>query len=670
MSILSSFINWFKKRKDNTITKELVVIEEKHVLSSPFFTFYNVGPDMLTYQYPVDTAVYKEIIDEDGLIGPEKFAAFPGSIEAMKENDNFWFHSDEHKEARILLVKDLLSLARKHEKIGAYSLLASISSYDDAKKYREKGIALGCPKCMVAQAITLYSNGRTQDGFELLKRGADLGDKTGCFMVAISYQFGTISEMDINKACEYYFKALGGDEDFYIYLNLGCILVEGGYCHTAIHFFKKMYEISKRDVENLREYGRIDNMVQNLETCLELVKIPYTERAKRVKIQVHSRRLTRIFCYHQKSPEPFVPEHIAYSIKGFCPSTELFDIDLMDLKEREALETLTIKKTVDKYEDYLFLTIPITINNPRIHGTQREILFLEKCCHAALNSYIQSNLIPLRAMFKSMGFIFIYLPSHMDDYEDFADRIGSYHNDYGKRMWKHDWSFEQMNPDFKAQEYWQTMIPSEELPDDCAGFLMYKPNLVDLEDHSNYEYILFPYRPGTDWARAFRELFEILRDKPIVSIYDKEKPIALPSSGNFLCVSSSYNFTYMDNCDSILAEIKMPTLSKVLYLALLNHPEGISIKCMIDYKDELWEYYKNIIGSKAKMENIDTLCDPTNNSINEKLSRIKSAFTTAMKEKYAEDMKSFIPMGKRGEAIRVSVDRDRVKYEQKEDDLE
>lgn len=82
---------------------------------------------------------------------------------------------------------------------------------------------------------------------------------------------------------------------------------------------------------------------------------------------------------------------------------------------------------------------------------------------------------------------------------------------------------------------------------------------------------------------------------------------------------------------------------------------------MVEYKEELWNYYKAIAGGKAKLENIETLCDPTNNSINEKLSRIRSAFTSAMKDKYAADLQDFVPSGKRGEALSISVDRNRVK---------
>lgn len=114
----------------------------------------------------------------------------------------------------------------------------------------------------------------------MLKRGADTGEKLGCFMTAISYQYGTLSEMDINKACSYYFRALGGSNDFYIYLNLGALLVENGYYHTALKYFEKMVAASEKDTDDLREYGNLDQCMSNYETCQRLLELPYSERAK------------------------------------------------------------------------------------------------------------------------------------------------------------------------------------------------------------------------------------------------------------------------------------------------------------------------------------------------------------------------------------------------------
>ncbi len=80
-------------------------------------------------------------------------------------------------------------------------------------------------------------------------------------------------------------------------------------------------------------------------------------------------------------------------------------------------------------------------------------------------------------------------------------------------------------------------------------------------------------------------------------------------------------------------EIKMPTLSKVVYFLFLRHPEGLLFKQLIDYRHEVFHLY-NRITNRANMEemirSVDALLDPTSNSINEKCSRIKEAFVSVI----------------------------------------
>lgn len=86
-------------------------------------------------------------------------------------------------------------------------------------------------------------------------------------------------------------------------------------------------------------------------------------------------------------------------------------------------------------------------------------------------------------------------------------------------------------------------------------------------------------------------------------------------------------------------EIKMEPLVKSVFILFLRHPEGILFKNLADYSRELETIYRCI---KAKRNDIDqklssimqpkisasiaSMCNPTNNSINEKCTRIKEAF--------------------------------------------
>lgn len=57
---------------------------------------------------------------------------------------------------------------------------------------------------------------------------------------------------------------------------------------------------------------------------------------------------------------------------------------------------------------------------------------------------------------------------------------------------------------------------------------------------------------------------------------------------------------------------------------------------------------------------IDSVCDPTNNAINEKCARVREAFVKAFDESLAEH---YFITGSRGEAKRIVLDREMVKWE-------
>ena len=76
-------------------------------------------------------------------------------------------------------------------------------------------------------------------------------------------------------------------------------------------------------------------------------------------------------------------------------------------------------------------------------------------------------------------------------------------------------------------------------------------------------------------------------------------------------------------------EIVMTPLVKAVYVLFLNHPEGIVFKEIGNWKLELLELYERVSGREADSEmraSVEAACDPLNNSINEKCSRIREAF--------------------------------------------
>jgi hypothetical protein len=107
-------------------------------------------------------------------------------------------------------------------------------------------------------------------------------------------------------------------------------------------------------------------------------------------------------------------------------------------------------------------------------------------------------------------------------------------------------------------------------------------------------------------------------------------------------------------------EIKIPILPKALYIFFLNHPEGMLFKEIRNHRKELLNIYMTISPRKdlVKMEqSIDDIIDSSKNSINEKCSRIKSAFINKLTANLAHQ---YYISGNCGEPKRILLDRNLV----------
>lgn len=110
-------------------------------------------------------------------------------------------------------------------------------------------------------------------------------------------------------------------------------------------------------------------------------------------------------------------------------------------------------------------------------------------------------------------------------------------------------------------------------------------------------------------------------------------------------------------------EIKMPPLSKAIYLLYLQHPEGIRFSYLPDYRRELLSMYELISGRDNREDirrSIDDVTDPTRNSINEKCSRIKQAFLRVFDDSIA---RNYYITGERGEAKKILLPQDMIVWE-------
>ena len=107
-------------------------------------------------------------------------------------------------------------------------------------------------------------------------------------------------------------------------------------------------------------------------------------------------------------------------------------------------------------------------------------------------------------------------------------------------------------------------------------------------------------------------------------------------------------------------EVKMEPLVKAVYLLFLSHPEGIVLKHLPDYQNELTALYLLLrpygLTNRVR-KSIEDVTNPTLNSINEKCARIRKVFSDLLPKSVA---RYYSISGKRGEAKKIDLVRANV----------
>ena len=140
-----------------------------------------------------------------------------------------------------------------------------------------------------------------------------------------------------------------------------------------------------------------------------------------------------------------------------------------------------------------------------------------------------------------------------------------------------------------------------------------------------------------------RDFFESLNQLPHLELSD------LLIDENYKIILPQYNM-----------EIQMPVLSKVVYLLFLLHPEGIRLKEMADYKEELHRLYMTVsprTDIEQMQQSVNDLCDPENGSIHQKISRIGAAFRENLLTDIAQH---YCITGKRGENKHILLSKSKI----------
>ena len=124
-----------------------------------------------------------------------------------------------------------------------------------------------------------------------------------------------------------------------------------------------------------------------------------------------------------------------------------------------------------------------------------------------------------------------------------------------------------------------------------------------------------------------------------------------------LIVTEDYKIVLDDGTNT---EVKMEPIVKAVYLLFLSHPEGIVLKCLPDYRQELTTLYLLLRPyglTDRVIQSIEDVTNPTLNSINEKCARIRKVFASLLPQSVA---RYYSISGKRGEAKKIDLVRANV----------
>lgn len=635
--------------------------------SGPLHTFHSIGPWVLTYKYPVcSNSIKKEILREDGRIGPEKYKKFPGALEALTKYDNYYFIKNE--EAAQTLLRDLNVMWHEYGYFDVLTIAASFAPTCDL--YHElMGIAAdnGVREGMVSYGIDLFRDHKVAEGISWVRKGAERGCLIGMLIMGVSQQFGTLTKIDYNEAAKWYRRIFHSDDEdstdsmwkSFAATNLGVLYADAGFFHTAMKYFVMAKKLMDEQPDMVREL-ELELARTNYIACGAVLKYPFSERRKHAVIQAQAPELDHIFCLSPEGKQVAPPPVFNPAIDKVVPFTPDDDeLDAQDRDERYRLENNGKPKDESvrfPLDSFVFPRYEVEIRSSIVRDNQQELIFLERNVHTELNAYIQSHFADIKDLFKKNGFYLVYLPAHAYDFRDETDIMVSYltadKTRLGEFSEKQEWEKRR-----SENQYWDAFFSEEDLPDDCAGFLQYVSD-DDGADRLHYQYIIFPHRPGTDWGRAFNAFIACLTGKPADEVTDKR----LLDVETKIVVDRKFQISVTDGRGAVVGQVKMPTLSKVLYFVYLKHPEGVSIKELSDYRDELLELYRQVSYKQINEKSIDDLVDPTKNSANEKISRIRKAFEDALGN-YQCDISSMVPTGKKGERYVVAFDRSLVVWE-------
>jgi len=141
----------------------------------------------------------------------------------------------------------------------------------------------------------------------------------------------------------------------------------------------------------------------------------------------------------------------------------------------------------------------------------------------------------------------------------------------------------------------------------------------------------------------FKDRYDLLRQATPMLVKGRAQKIVLPEMG--------------------MLQINLSPTERAIYLLFLNHPEGIRLAEMGDYKAELRGILNKVSPSDSRETiegQLENLCEYNSNSLSEKMSRIKRKFDDKLGSAMAEH---YYIKGPNGGLKKIDLDRNLLKFE-------
>ena len=151
---------------------------------------------------------------------------------------------------------------------------------------------------------------------------------------------------------------------------------------------------------------------------------------------------------------------------------------------------------------------------------------------------------------------------------------------------------------------------------------------------------------------------EAIDDISLCGLYEVSCGYGEESTSCRLCVDDEFNIYLPVNGNVVVV---MEPLPKALYLLFLRHPEGILLKNISSYREELELIYRKVSGRRNPTmihRLLDEVTNPANNMLHKNLSIIRSVFLKSLPVEVAQ---LFIPVRCRGREQYVLLDTSCVK---------